>query len=81
MGLGYVIRMTVQNPIGQLTPMNETDLREMLDDGPRAGNWNPTPTEVQEALAQIHADMGDRHPQWSSDNDQDDDIPFWVVTP
>lgn len=77
MKLGYTTSMTVRNPItANLAPMNETDLREMLDDGPRAGNWNPTPTEVQEALAQIHADMGDRHPQWSSDNDQDDDIPF-----
>ena len=57
--------------------MSEKDLREMLDDGPRAGCWNPTPDEVQEVLAQIHADMGDRNPQWSSDvEDQDDDIPF-----
>jgi len=47
--------------------MSETDLREMLDDGPRCGNWNPAPDEVQEALAQIHADLGDRDPRWSSE--------------
>jgi hypothetical protein len=68
--------MTVQNPIGDLQPMNETDLREMLDDGPRAGNWNPTPDEVQEALAQIHADMGDRDPNWSSEVEDQDEIPM-----
>jgi hypothetical protein len=62
--------MTVQNPIGDLKPMNETDLREMLDDGPRCGNWNPTPDEVQEVLAQIHADLGDRDPRFSTDEDQ-----------
>ena len=57
--------------------MNETDLREMLDDGPRAGCWNPSPDEVQKVLAEIHDDMGDRNPQWSSDvEDQDGDIPF-----
>tara|TARA_R100001224_G_scaffold90131_2_gene59269 strand:- start:533 stop:712 length:180 start_codon:yes stop_codon:yes gene_type:complete len=59
--------MTVQNPIGDLKPMSEKDLREMLDDGPRAGCWNPTPDEVQEVLAQIHADLGDRDPTWSSE--------------
>ena len=56
--------------------MTETDLREMLDDGPRAGCWNPSPDEVQEVLAQIHADMGDRDPQWSSDVDDQDEIPM-----
>ena len=68
--------MTVQNPIGQLAPMSESDLRDMLDDGPRCGNWNPTPDEVQEVLAQIHDEMGDRTPHWSSDEDQNDNIPF-----
>jgi len=69
--------MKIQNPIGKLSPMNETDLREMLDDGPRAGCWNPTPDEVQKVLAEIHDEMGDRNPQWSSDvEDQDDNIPF-----
>jgi len=72
----YLISMTVQNPIGQLAPMNETDLREMLDDGPRAGCWNPTPEEVQEMLAQIHDDMGDRDPSWSSEVDDQDQIPM-----
>jgi hypothetical protein len=49
--------MTVQNPIvGNLPPMNETDLRDMLDDGPRAGNFNPTDEVVEEILAQIQND-------------------------
>lgn len=61
--------MTVQNPIADsLAPMNETDLRDMLDDGPRAGNFNPTPEVVGELLAQIQNDMGDRNPEWSSDD-------------
>lgn len=68
--------MTVQNPIGDLPAMNENDLRDMLDDGPRAGNWNPTPDEVQELLAQIHADMGDRDPNWSSETEDQDEIPM-----
>lgn len=78
MGLGYVYYMTVKNPItANLAPMSEADLHMLMDDGPRAGCWNPSPDEVQEVLAQIHADMGDRNPQWSSDvEDQDDDIPF-----
>ena len=70
MKFGYTTSMTVRNPItADLAPMNENDLRDMLDDGPRAGNFNPTPDEVQEVLAQIHADMGDRDPNWSSDED------------
>jgi len=49
--------MTVQNPIvDALPPMNETDLRDMLDDGPRAGNFNPTDEVVEEILAQIQND-------------------------
>ena len=61
--------MTVQNPISQLAPMNQTDLRDMLDDGPRGYVSNPSPDEIQEVLAQIHNDMGDRNPEWSSDED------------
>ena len=61
--------MTVQNPIGQLAPMTESDLRDTLADGPRCGNWNPPPDEVQEVLAEIHADLGDRDPRWSSDSE------------
>ena len=47
--------MTVQNPTTDdlLSPMTETDLRETLDDGPRAGNCNPTPEVLEELLAQI----------------------------
>ena len=72
----YAISMTVQNPISDLPAMNETDLREMLDDGPRAGNWNPTTDEIQQVLTQIHADMGDRDPNWSSEVDDQDEIPM-----
>jgi len=61
--------MTVENPIGQLAPMTESDLRDMLSDGPRYGNWNPTPDEIQEVLAEIHSDLGDRDPRWSTDQD------------
>ena len=62
--------MTIQNPIADsLPPMNETDLRDMLDDGPRSGNFNPTDEVVQDLLARIHNDMGDRNPEWSSDED------------
>jgi hypothetical protein len=75
MKLGYATSMTVRNPItADLAPMNENDLRDMLDDGPRAGNWNPTPDEVQEVLAQIHTDMGDRNPSWSSEAEDQDEI-------
>ena len=49
--------------------MNQTDLRDMLDDGPRGYASNPSPDEIQEVLAQIHNDMGDRNPEWSSDED------------
>jgi hypothetical protein len=49
--------MTVQNPIvDSLPPMNETDLRDMLDDGPRSGNFNPTDEVVEELFAQIQND-------------------------
>jgi hypothetical protein len=49
--------MTVQNPIvDSLPPMNETDLRDMLDDGPRAGNFNPTDEVVEQLIAQIQND-------------------------
>ena len=51
--------MTIQNPIvDSLPPMNETDLRDMLDDVPRSGNFNPTDEVVEELLAQIQNDDG-----------------------
>jgi hypothetical protein len=60
--------------------MNPSDLRDMLADGPRDGNWNPSPAEVQEVLAEIHAEAGDRDPRWSSDQDSqidpNDNFPF-----
>ena len=77
MSLCYVTSMTVNNPItANLAPMSEADLHMLMDDGPRAGCWNPTPDEVQEVLAQIHADMGDRDPSWSSEVDDQDEIPM-----
>ena len=45
------------------------ELIDPLADGPRAGLFNPNPEEVQELLAQVHAEMGDRDPAWSSDDD------------
>ena len=45
------------------------ELIDPLADGPRAGQFNPSPEEVQELLAQVHAEMGDRDPAWSSDDD------------
>ena len=46
------------------------ELIDALEDGPRGGQFNPNPEEVQELLAQVDADMGDRDPSWSSDNDE-----------
>mgnify|MGYP003626259638 len=63
----YIPLMTVENPIGQLSPMKESDLHDMLSDGPRCGNWNPTPDEIQEVLAEIHDNLGDCDPTWSSE--------------
>jgi len=61
--------MTVQNPISQLAPMNQSDLNDMLADGPRGYVFNPSHDEMQEILAQIHDDMGDRNPEWSSNQE------------
>jgi hypothetical protein len=61
--------MTVQNPISQLAPMNPSDLNDMLADGPRGYVFSPSHDEMQEILAQIHDDMGDRNPEWSSDQE------------
>ena len=50
------------------------ELIDSLADGPREGQFNPSPEEVQELLAQVHAE---EHPtQFSTDNDERDDIPF-----
>ena len=57
----------ITNPIGSLAPMNENDLRDLLMDGPRAGLDNPSPDEIQRLLEELHDDMGDRDPEWSSD--------------
>jgi len=64
------------------------ELIDALADGPRAGVFNPDPEEMQDLLAQVHAELGDRDPAWSSDEGLDrgdaqalqvhldDDIPF-----
>jgi len=44
------------------------ELIDSLEDGPRAGQFNPSPEEVQELLAQVHAE---EHPtQHSTDEDE-----------
>ena len=44
------------------------ELIDSLADGPRAGQFNPSPEEVQELLAQVHAE---EHPtQHSTDDDE-----------
>ena len=43
------------------------ELIDSLADGPRAGQFNPSPEEVQELLAEVHAE---EHPtQYSPDDD------------
>ena len=46
------------------------ELIDALEVGPRGGQFNPSHEEMQDLLAQVHADMGDRDPSWSSDNDE-----------
>ena len=49
------------------------ELIDSLADGPRAGQFNPSPEEVQELLAEVHAE---EHPtQYSTD---DDERPTWT---
>ena len=44
------------------------ELIDSLADGPRAGQFNPSPEEVQELIAQVHAE---EHPtQHSTDEDE-----------
>ena len=47
------------------------ELIDALADGPRAGVFNPDPEEMQDLLAQVHAELGDRDPAWSSDEGLD----------
>ena len=49
------------------------ELIDPLADGPRAGLLNPNPEEVQELLAQVHAEAGDRDFAWSSDAERADE--------
>ena len=50
------------------------ELIDSLADGPREGQFNPSPEEVQELFAQIHAE---EYPtQFSTDDDERDEIPM-----
>ena len=49
------------------------ELIDSLADGPRAGALNLNPGEVQDLLAQIHAEAGDRDFAWSSDAERADE--------
>ena len=49
------------------------ELIDSLADGPRAGALNLNPEEVQDLLAQIHAEAGDRDFAWSSDAERADE--------
>ena len=44
---------------------------DALADGPRHGQFNPDPEEMQDLLAQVHAELGDRDPAWSSEEGLD----------
>lgn len=50
------------------------ELIDSLADGPRAGQFNPNPEEVQELLAQVHAEEHPTH--FSTDQDERDEIPM-----
>ena len=50
------------------------ELIDAMDDGPRAGQFNPSPEQVQELLAQVHAE--EHPPQFSTDDDERDAIPL-----
>ena len=58
------------NELHAFIAVRPEELIDALADAPRAGAFPPSPEEVQELLAQVHADMGDRDPSWSSDNDE-----------
>jgi hypothetical protein len=46
------------------------ELIDSLSDGPRPLLFNPDPVQVQELLSEVYANLGDRDPNWSSDEDQ-----------
>ena len=47
------------------------ELIDALEDGPRGGQFNPNPEELQALLAEVHSDLGDRDPAWSSEEGLD----------
>ena len=47
------------------------ELTDALADGPRGGHFNPDPEELQALLAEVHAELGDRDPAWSSEEGLD----------
>jgi hypothetical protein len=56
-------------PLNDLYKVTPEELIDSLSDGPRPLLLNPDPVEVQELLSEVHADLGDRDPKWSSDED------------
>ena len=54
------------NDLYRITP---EELIDSLSDGPRPLLLNPDPAQVQDLLSEIHANLGDRDPDWSSDED------------
>ena len=58
------------------------ELTDALADGPRGGQFNPNPEEVQALLAEVHADDGIPHSYEEQHDAQalqvylDGDIPF-----
>ena len=53
------------NDLYSITP---EELIDSLSDGPRPLLLNPDPVQVQDLLSEIHANLGDRDPDWSSDD-------------
>ena len=59
------------------------ELIDALEDGPRGGQFNPNPAELQALLAEVHADDGIPHSYEQEQQDAqalqvylDGDIPF-----
>ena len=47
------------------------ELIDALADGPRHGAFNPDPEELQALLAEVHSELGDCDPAWSSEEGLD----------
>ena len=53
--------LLIENSDQELEELAKQDPREMFPHDPR---------ELQELLAEVHDELGDRHPSFSTDNDQ-----------